>query len=399
VLLSTHPDAVLSRYVFITWLFGRVVYADADYPRPPYFVRVPNELKLMFADNLGLHDVNALARTSSTANRLLTPYIYLRAKHLRTIYGRPYFLQAVDAGNLTAVRKFIEVGCSVNVMDAGHVHLSTAIHSCVARGDLAIAELLVHNGANLSATNRFGATPLLCAVGCSHSSEAMVRLLLDAGADIFASCGCWGTVLYRAAKYGTASTVQLLLQRGAVAAIAKPDGDTPLHGAASQGSAATVRLLLEASLNIEATDNMGETPLHRATYYGNAENVEALLRWGANVGATDRLGYTPLHLAVKYWEGSGASEAVAHRILHLAPRADGTRWKGTEQCVPSCRFVAFPETIVDLLLDAGADIMATNDDNTNPLDWAIAHASGGNDSEAVVPWLRGGLVWESCLRW
>jgi hypothetical protein len=34
----------------------------------------PNELQLMFSDNLDLGDINALVRTSRALNQLLTPY-------------------------------------------------------------------------------------------------------------------------------------------------------------------------------------------------------------------------------------------------------------------------------------------------------------------------------------
>jgi hypothetical protein len=118
----------------------------------------------MFADNLGLNDVRALANTSRAVNRVLTPYMYLRARHLLTSQGRPYFLRAVDTGNIIAVRHFIDIGISADIRDNVDHRLTTSLHSSVQRGDLATAQLLIGSGVNLSEVNWYQETPLYHAV-------------------------------------------------------------------------------------------------------------------------------------------------------------------------------------------------------------------------------------------
>jgi hypothetical protein len=336
---------------------------------------MPNELKLTIADNLGVGDINALVCTSRAMNRLLTPYMYRRAKNLCS-KSRPFFLRAVDSGSLTAVRRFIEVGTSVNMSDTTDLLRPTSLHSCVQGGNLGMTQLLIKNGANISAVNRLGLTPLHYAVRRRRSSESLVRLLLDAGADLFVSSMLYHTVLFTATMYGTTSIVQLLLHRGAIPTIHEHDGATPLHGAASHGTAATVQLILKAGVNIEATNSSGETPLHMAAKFGKADNVDTLLQWGANVNATSRIRSTPLLEAVLYFGTCGEKQAAAHRILHVAPPPDGSCWKGTEACVPSCRFAQYNQRTVDILLYAGADILATSNNNISPLRWAVVHSYG-----------------------
>jgi hypothetical protein len=143
---------------------GHTINVEADGPRGTYFIRVPNDLLLVFADYLGLRDIDALVRTCQAVNRILTPYIYCRAKHLRIRGGRPFFLLAVDASNMTAVRRFIEVGASVNIRDTMKDLRPTSLHSCVARSDIAMAQLMIENGASLNADNLYGITPLHLAV-------------------------------------------------------------------------------------------------------------------------------------------------------------------------------------------------------------------------------------------
>jgi hypothetical protein len=325
----------------------------------------------MFADHLGIRDVNALACTCRAVYSLLTPYMYRRAKRLRTRFGRPYFLRAVDFGNLTAVQRFIEAGTSVDIRDTMvRTHLATSLHSCVDTRDIATAKLLIQNGVELSPFDNHGWTPLHYAVGRPNPNERMARLLLDAGADIFAPHPESRSVLYTAAMYGTASIVQLLLERGAAAAtITTPDEPTPLHAAATHRSAATVQRLLQAGLEIDRTDDLGNTPLHDAVTSGRADNVQTLLNWGANIEATNHYGHTPLHGAIITVE----REAAAHRVLHRAVVPHVSRWKGSESCVPVCRFAQCNEPIINQLLDAGADIMATINGRGSPLDWAIFH--------------------------
>jgi ankyrin repeat protein len=346
------------------------IYREADNYRSGSFVCVPNELKLMIADCLDLDDINSLIRTCGTENRLLTPYMYRRAKGIATRHGRPCFLKAVDAGNVTAVMHFIKVGTSVNMSHKSEYLRPTALHCCVQDGNIEIAQLLIQHGVKMSPVNDFGWTPLHCAVARAHSSRTWVRLLLDAGADISATSEMYGSILYTATMRGTPSIVQLLLQRGATPTTMDSDGDTLLH--CSQwdqlGTEATVGLFLDAGVNIEATNKRGRTPLHQAAKYGREDYVKELLKWGAHVDATDNKGRTPLQAFLKWRPISSA----ARHILHHDALPAGCASKGREACVPSCRFVENVEPVVDLLLSAGADIRASRNSTRSPLDWAAS---------------------------
>ena len=61
--------------------------------------------------------------------------------------------------------------------------------------------------------NRYGVTPLFLA--CSNGNAAMIRLLLDAGADPNSEDPTGETALMEAARVGTLDAVKLLLERGA----------------------------------------------------------------------------------------------------------------------------------------------------------------------------------------
>jgi ankyrin repeat protein len=331
-------------------------------------MRIPNELKLMFADCLDLDDIITLVHTTRDLNRLLTLYMYRRAKDLKSRYfGRPYFLRAVDAGNLTAVRHFIEVGTSVNMSDPKSFMFSTALHSCVWEGYIELAQLLIQHGVNMSPVSNFGETPLHLAIG-KESEETWVRLLADAGTDISASYAHGRTILSWAASRGNASTVQLLLERGANPAFRNHIGDTLLHCPDDGGSAAKLRLFLEAGLNIEATNQFDERPLHRAAKFDRKDYVIELLQRGANVEAIDNKGRTPLQAFLSF---RGSTSAARH-ILHHQTLPEECASKGSQACVPGCLFGESDEPVVDLLLSAGADIRAGSYFSITPLYWAAS---------------------------
>jgi len=128
---------------------------------------------------------------------------------------------------------------------------------------------------------------------------------------------------------------------------------------------------LGAGFNIEAKDSDGKTPLHCAVVSGEADRVEVLVAAGADVTATvDRSGNTLLHLALQHCD----DPVIYRRIIHL----DSTRHDSVCPGIPSApvrvgRYAGSGDYIVELLLVAGADIRANNNDGHSPLSLAVDH--------------------------
>jgi hypothetical protein len=200
------------------------------------------ELKLMFADCLDFDNINSLVRTNRVLNRLATRYMYRRAEELKSRNGRPYVLEAIHAGHLTAVGHFIEVGSSVNMSHTVIRVPTTALHSWVEDRNIQIALLLIQHGVNIAHVNHFGWMPSHDVVSGRHCKETWVGLLMDTGADISASSRCVGRILSRAVIHVTPQILQRLLQRGAIPTVCNSNGDTLLHCPQWKGTAATVVL-------------------------------------------------------------------------------------------------------------------------------------------------------------
>lgn len=148
-------------------------------------------------------------------------------------------------------------------------------------GDAACARRLLASGAKVNACDRLlRETPLHLAAGGGHAE--LVRLLLEAGADVRAKDACGGTPLHWAAACGSVC-------------VDEPDSDEA-RAAAARGAAASdaaavaqrveaLRLLLEAGADVNAADRSGITPLQRAAAVGYADVLRELLAQGADVNA------------------------------------------------------------------------------------------------------------------
>src|ERR1041385_7253398 len=118
---------------------------------------------------------------------------------------------AAMSGNKQAVRSLLQKKADVNQTQ---VDGTTALHWTVRADDLETADLRIRAGANVSAANREGITPMQLAA--TNGSAAMIGKLLKAGANPNASLSKFGdTALMFAARTGKSDAVKVLLDNGA----------------------------------------------------------------------------------------------------------------------------------------------------------------------------------------
>ena len=148
---------------------------------------------------------------------------------------------AAMRGDLAAVRALLDQGVNVNAAQGDGM---TALHWAASRGDSALAGMLLHRKASVTAITRIGAfTPLH--IAAQQGNAAIVRLLLRSKADARAVNENGVSVLHLAAMAGDSSSVLVLLKSGADVNASEPGwGHTPLMVAADRGRAAAVRTLL-----------------------------------------------------------------------------------------------------------------------------------------------------------
>lgn len=195
-------------------------------------------------------------------------------------YGRLPIVQSVYRGNVECMKFLLDNGAKINEFESNHnygYYYSTgnALHNAIVYKRYDIVSFLLEKGADISAPDTKGNTPLhRIFLGNSHFNET-AKLLIDNGADVNA----------RNSK-----------------------GETPLHIAVSQHqSKKAIKLLLESGADVNAKDSKGNTPLHkaakyRAHVYGTTsakaiECIQILLNSGAHLNDKNNKGKTPRYLA------------------------------------------------------------------------------------------------------
>ena len=196
---------------------------------------------------------------------------------------------------------------------------TTALHWAVRRGDVAAVDTLIAAGANVSARNRYGISPL--SLAAEAGDPVLVERLLKAGADAKSTVTEGQTVLMVAARTGSAQVLRQLVAYGAdVNAKESWMGETALMWAAAANNAAAVRALVELGAQVNARSATvpypeqkpaepsnyvasfvpkGQwTPLMYAARENAIDAARALIDAGADLNVQDPEGVTPLLEAI-----------------------------------------------------------------------------------------------------
>eukprot|EP00961_Rhodomonas_salina_P264746 3578132-Rhodomonas_salina.2 len=135
--------------------------------------------------------------------------------------------------------------------------------------------------------------------------------LIREGADVTAKDNHGDTPLHWASGGGHDGVVRLLLEHGAHADMPNDESETPLHKASGMGYEGAGRMLLEHGADVNAKNTWGYTPLHCASLYGHEGAARMLLEHRADPNAKNDSGSTPLHWA----SGESGHEGITRMLL------------------------------------------------------------------------------------
>jgi cytohesin len=287
---------------------------------------------------------------------------------------------AADFGRVDAARILLANGADPQARDR---YGRTPLHYAAREGHPAVAKLLVEHGADPNVGDRGGRTTVVDAVSAvsPETREGRFRVaqvLLAAGAlPDTPERGSRRSALHAAADHqGDPVFVRLLLEHGASVDLADSQGETPLHRAASAGNLESVRLLLDAGANPNAGSR--GTPLAAAAYAGHLEVVRLLLERGSEVdrtvpGSPHPWGGAPLELAVLGERGEEADRLAIATFL-----ADGGAEVDARSADGRTLLHETAETgrlgWVRFLLDHGAEVGAQDKAGLTPLHEAVRNA-------------------------
>jgi ankyrin repeat protein/DNA-directed RNA polymerase subunit RPC12/RpoP len=222
-------------------------------------------------------------------------------------------------GNVETVRLLLEKGANASAKDNKG---RTPLHYAAMSGNVEIVKLLLEKGAAVNAKDYDGVTALILAAGCGQMS--VVELLLEKGADINAKEGfvdAGDTALMSAASSGqtnveTVRLVKYLLDNGAAVNATGEDGETALMQAAAAAQTNAMKLLLERGADVNAKDEKGNTALiHQATFGDlDINTIKLLLDGGADVNASNNDGDTALIHAAMFEQTNVVELLLAHGV-------------------------------------------------------------------------------------
>jgi ankyrin repeat protein len=224
--------------------------------------------------------------------------------------------EAIDNNNLESFKKLINEGKIEGKNKNGNTALSLAVEFKL----LALATLLIEQGANVLAKNNYGNGPLHQLAFKVTDDKELIKLIIEKVKDInivndkgktkraiddVNEAG--ETALMIAALKDNEEVLKALLEAGASFDIKnKRSGDNPLHQAARTGAVKSMEILLKKYPGIvNLTNNNDYTALHFAAENGRVAAVKFLIKNGANlfikckVGTNGEYSRTALELAAR----------------------------------------------------------------------------------------------------
>jgi ankyrin repeat protein len=230
----------------------------------------------------------------------------------------------------------------------------------------------------------------------NNRDAEMVKLLLDAGANVNLVDKLGDSALNWTTFYGDAAIAELLLAHkidatlyghGNALEVALRRGhqklveryvdylgrrqpvaprDQLLFAAVGSGKVAELKQALASGANVNAADSTGRSALGLAARNGDVAMIDALLDAGAKIEATDPIGFTPLMEAAR----DGKVEAASRLIARGANVGQRARANGLELTPLHLATASGFGDLVRLLVERGADINARDSEQATALIWA-----------------------------
>ena len=223
-------------------------------------------------------------------------------------------------------------------------------------------EAVFESGASPNATDPRGIEIVGVAIE-GDADDQTLRLLVEAGASLAATDSEGRTLLHWAAMRPRPELVPYLLERGAPLLQADDRGRVPLHNAVVGLGDALFEEVLSGTGTVDISDDNGETPIHRAITENRPARVQRMLAMAQMIDLQNDNGEGYLHLAV-----AQAPELV-EPLLSRDPAVDIADRAGDTPLHYAVEHERDRETF--LLLSAGADVTAQNDNTRTPVHTAI----------------------------
>ncbi len=213
------------------------------------------------------------------------------------------------------VKILLTAGADVQV--TGHDMKSALMHICdshnVTIAKLELIKALLEAGADINVRNAMGQTPLMWFLYQNNGIESaeyakhrklllydLMRDMFKRGADVNDKDNQGNSILILACKVrkdcGDSNIIKILLEAGANVSAVNNDRETPLHSASRFGHIEAASHLVEAGADVNAVNRKMENALMLAARWGHEELVKYVVPLVANINQASTTGETALSL-------------------------------------------------------------------------------------------------------
>jgi len=195
----------------------------------------------------------------------------------------------------------------------------------------------------------------------------------------------WGETALHMAAFSSEASVRLLLEAGADVDVQQEDGQVPLHsvGLSGQSSADKQKIVsllcsVQSMKHVNIQDNEGRSPVFE--YLDETECIETIVQHGARLDLLDTMGKTVLH----YTCIQDKSDTLG-TVLRLAAEPTIATATGHDRTTPLMEALVHGSRKCAMLLLNLEDVGETIDN----YGWSVAHYAAKNgDSEVLEAVLR-----------
>lgn len=297
-------------------------------------------------------------------------------------------VQAAGFGYKECVRVLLEHGADPNA----YSQQGSALYVAITDGPhVEICRMLLEKGANpnqSSADNDvYIGKDMLLLRAIRTGNEELVSLLLDKGAivdSVDPNGVYYDTPLSYAIAFSTFEMVELLIRRGADVNFVSENEETgsPLYSVARASFNTNhkyVDLLVNHGANVHWRHRIhGQTPL--VFSYDSPDLIRSLLKHGSDINAVSYQGWTTLMNAAHH---GVCTEVVEILLQHVDPKADLEIQGNDGWNALSLASSQQGAEVVQLLLEAGANVNQRSDSGSNSLTYCLYNADSESSEEAV----------------
>ena len=330
------------------------------------------------------------------------PYVeaFLRRNHLKhqqqnvEAIKKEALIQSAELGQAKMTKLLLENSADINATldhelyefpldsrpNITPFYKRTPLHVSILVGHYSLVRILLEAGADVACTDGTGMTGLHIAVDFLRGG--IIRLLLEFSADVNGTDHRLQTPLHHAARagsdrslgqygtYGSSEEVtHLLLAFGADPNLKDNNSAGPFRIAIRAGDLDVAKLLIEAGADVDEKDNKGQTALHDAVAADDPELIALLVEQNANLLTADNDGLTPIHVAAK-----SASDFTALALMESLHDYD-TEWFTKDMTGSTPLHIAAEYENYDVLrvfVGFGADVLVVDNEGNTPLHRAVS---------------------------